>query len=504
MRKLYVLLMALCVSYALHAQVNSYIFSQSSGTYTEITGGTVLGTTSNDEQVFNNSTTGASGPVTSTGFPIGFNFMYGGTSFDKFAVASNGYIVLGTGSFAIANSTTAAISTTTTAGFANLISAFNQDLQGQAGSEISYATIGTAPNRTLVVQWKNYRRWNGTTPMNYNFQIRLNETTNTIDIVYGTMTTVSSYTSQIGLRGTSNADYSNRTTTTNWAATTAGATNSATVTLSSTVFPASGLKFTWTPATCFLPNNIASSNITTSAATITWNAASGSPAGYAYEVRTSGAPGSGATGLVTSGNTTSTSLNLSSLSSGTTYSFYIRTDCGAGNFSGWSTALSFATLCNPYNLPYTLNFESVTPPAIPNCTSIQKIGNGNNWVTANVTTNGFSSNVLQYGYNTSNAANAWFYTGGLNLTAGVSYRLVFKYGNNSTTYTEKLVVKFGTSAVNTSMNDLIVDLPSVTGGTAAFSTTDFTVPATGVYYIGFNAYSAANQFNLYVDDINVA
>ncbi|RYY00698.1 MAG: fibronectin type III domain-containing protein, partial [Gammaproteobacteria bacterium] len=257
---------------------------------------------------------------------------------------------------------------------------------------------------------------------------------------------------------------------------------------------------------CQVPTAVTAGSVTVNSATVSWTAPAVGPApsGYAYEVRTSGAAGSGATGLVTSGNAASTSVNLSSLASGTTYNFYVRTDCGSGNFSGWSTALSFATLCNPYNLPYTLNFESVTPPAIPNCTSIEKIGNGNNWATANVTSNGFSSNVLQYGYNSSNAANAWFYTGGLNLTAGVSYRLVFKYGNNSTTYIEKLAVKFGTSAVNTSMNDLIVDLPSVTGGSAAFSTTDFTVPATGVYYIGFNAYSAANQFNLYVDDINVA
>jgi hypothetical protein len=228
------------------SQVNSYGFTATSGTYTAITDGTVLGTASNDEQVFNNNTSGGTAPVSNTGFPIGFNFTYNGSVFDKFAVASNGYIVLGTGTFSIANSTTGAISTSTTSGYANVISAFNQDLQGQTGATLTYKLIGTAPNRTLVVQWSNYKRWNGSGTMNFNFQIRLNETSNTVEIVYGTMTTVSTYTAAVGLRGASNSVTNTRTSTTNWMATTAG-TNSSTVTLSSTVFPASGTTFTWVP-----------------------------------------------------------------------------------------------------------------------------------------------------------------------------------------------------------------------------------------------------------------
>ena len=230
------------------AQVSAYTFSQSTGTYTAITGGTVLGTTTNDEQVFNNSTTGGTASVTAAGFNIGFNFTYNGVVYGKFAVATNGYIVLGTSAtnFAIANSLSTAISSTT-AGLNNLISGFNQDLIGQTGSEISYLTQGTAPNRTLTIQWKNYRRYSGSATMNYNFQIILSETVNTVKIVYGTMTTVTSYTSQIGLKGASNTDYSNRSTTTNWSSTTSGTANTATATLSSSVFPASGLTFTWTP-----------------------------------------------------------------------------------------------------------------------------------------------------------------------------------------------------------------------------------------------------------------
>lgn len=261
MKKIYSVLLTLLMLCAVSskAQVNLYTFSSAPGTYSEISGGTVLGTTANDEEVFNNSTTGGTAPVTGTGFPIGFNFIYNGITFDKFAVASNGYIVLGTGSFAIANTTTTAISSAT-AGLNHLISVFNQDLQGQAGSELSYLTTGSAPNRSLTVQWKGYKRWNGTDPMNYNFQIILREGSNLIEYSYGTVTTVSSYTAQIGIKGAANTDYANRTTTTDWSATTAGATNTATVSLSATVFPASGLRYTFTPPVfCATPTSLAAS-----------------------------------------------------------------------------------------------------------------------------------------------------------------------------------------------------------------------------------------------------
>lgn len=247
-----ILFICFTISY-ISAQTNSYNFSSASGTFQEITGGTVLGTTSNDEQVFNNNTTGETGPQTDIGFPVGFNFNYNGVLYDRFAVNTNGWIKIGTGTFTI-GSTTAPISNSGTTGFENILSALGRDLQGQTGSELSYKLIGSSPNRILVVQWLNYRRFNGPNNESLNFQIRLNENANIIEFIYGVMTTTNTSTStqnnptQLGIRGMINSDFKNRTTTSNWSSSSAGSLNTNTMRLTASVKPSSGLTYTFSPA----------------------------------------------------------------------------------------------------------------------------------------------------------------------------------------------------------------------------------------------------------------
>ncbi|MBP5983236.1 MAG: T9SS type A sorting domain-containing protein [Fluviicola sp.] len=208
---------------SLNAQVSGYGFNQSVGTYTAITGGTVLGTTSNDDDNFTN-------------LPIGFTFNYNGTNYTSFSANANGFIAMG-GS--VTNSYTGLSGSNN-----NVVSALSVDLlsNGTTG-ELSYQTIGTAPNRVFVIQWKNYEKY-ATTGDNYNFQIRLNETTNYIQIVYGSMANGSSAdVVQVGLRGATATDFNNRTT--SWAASTAGTSNTANLAVSSTSTPATGTTYTW-------------------------------------------------------------------------------------------------------------------------------------------------------------------------------------------------------------------------------------------------------------------
>lgn len=117
-----------------------------------------------------------------------------------------------------------------------------------------------------------------------------------------------------------------------------------------------------TPPTCYMPTALTATNISASGVKLSWTApASGTPVSYVYEIRTSGAAGSGATGLATTGTVTapSTSVSVSGLSASTAYTVYIVTNCGAGDFSVWTPALTFTTLAN-CPVPTGLNVTGVT------------------------------------------------------------------------------------------------------------------------------------------------
>jgi len=132
-------------------------------------------------------------------------------------------------------------------------------------SEMRYETLGTSPNQVFVVQWSNFRRFTSSTlstsgGLILNFQIRLYETTNVIECVYGNCTpgtTTLTTTHQVGLRGPTNAfpaNVNNRLNvkgTSDWATSTPGTLNTSGEVFNNTapanVIP-NGLTYTWTPA----------------------------------------------------------------------------------------------------------------------------------------------------------------------------------------------------------------------------------------------------------------
>jgi hypothetical protein len=224
---------ALCTfilnSFYSSAQVSAYTFAGSSGTFTSIVGGsgTVVITTTSDDDNYGT-------------FPVGFTFNYNGNDFTTFGLNANGFISLGYVPVTTNNCLSSGLNN-------NVISGFNNDLYGvAAGSQISYQTSGSSGSKVLTIEWTNWGFCcNGLNE--FNFQIKLFETSNKIQTVYGSCPGTTTKTLQIGLRGASNADFNNRSTTTNWAATVAGGVNSATCTFSSTIKPTSGQTFEWTP-----------------------------------------------------------------------------------------------------------------------------------------------------------------------------------------------------------------------------------------------------------------
>lgn len=91
------------------------------------------------------------------------------------------------------------------------------------------------------------------------------------------------------------------------------------------------------PPTCVAPTGLTNSAITTTTASHSWTAATGSPLGYEWAVTTSATPP--ASGTATAGLTAS-SIGLTP---GTPYYLHVRTSCAGATFSSWATS-PFTTL----------------------------------------------------------------------------------------------------------------------------------------------------------------
>ncbi|WP_430404091.1 fibronectin type III domain-containing protein [Fluviicola sp.] len=95
------------------------------------------------------------------------------------------------------------------------------------------------------------------------------------------------------------------------------------------------ISFTTLVAPCVAPSGVVASNIAGHSANLAWNAQTGSTFEYVINQTSTNPTGSGTA-------TTTTTFAATALTGSTTYYFHIRTNCGNGNFSNWTT-ISFTT-----------------------------------------------------------------------------------------------------------------------------------------------------------------
>ncbi len=398
MRKIYSILFTALFVLATnsYAQVSTYTFSQSTGTYTAITGGTVIHASGWDDAVASAT--------------IPFSFTINGIAYTSVSVNSNGYATFGS---TVSGATSSTPISATTA-FAAAISAFGRDIISNS-STIEYGTTGTAPNRKFVIQWNNARRYSLGAIIGdvLNFQIVLNETTNVIDIVYGTCTATSttSYICQVGLRGAANTDFNNRSTATNWAATTAGASNTASCTSLNTIMPASGQTFTWTPPPpCSgtpLPGTPAVTTFYTCTGATQVLSVTGAPIspGITYQWESS-ADGSSGWANVSGGTGATTTTYTTAAYSGTPIYYRMRTTCSNG---GGSDVTAVITVTNPAAPTTQASAFTLTAIGSTTATLSWTNGNGNNRTVYVNSTNSFTDPVSPASPGTANTA--WANTG---------------------------------------------------------------------------------------------
>ncbi|MBK8984268.1 MAG: T9SS type A sorting domain-containing protein [Ignavibacteria bacterium] len=305
----------LCFSINSIAQVSTKFFTQFSGAYTEVVGGTLVAAAT--------ATTGAGGldDLNFSAQPIPFTFNYNGTDYTEYNINTNGYITFGatlpaagspytpisnsaaydgaisgigrdlwglfrtTGTRTLGSDVltdvvnfdgvavglfitgtgipgTTSVPTTTIVSFDEGAGTITMSAAATSGTptvttitmtsgDIRSETIGAIGSRVHTIQYRDFARFAGSNE-NLNFQIKLYETSNIIEVVYGSNTTLNgtSAAPQVGLRGLTNADFNNRTGT-DWSASTAGGINTASMTLNSSSLPASGQTYNWdAPPAC--------------------------------------------------------------------------------------------------------------------------------------------------------------------------------------------------------------------------------------------------------------
>ena len=111
-------------------------------------------------------------------FNIGFDFTYFGNTYNQFYVSSNGLVSFGAGS---TDPSEDPIPTAATPN--NMIAAFWDDLVIDPSGNILYTTIGAAPNRKLIVQFRNMGFYSGPVYVG-TFSVILYETSNKIQVQY--------------------------------------------------------------------------------------------------------------------------------------------------------------------------------------------------------------------------------------------------------------------------------------------------------------------------------
>jgi len=111
-------------------------------------------------------------------YNIGFDFNFFGVTYSTFYISSNGFISFQN----TANGCCSGQFIPNTGQPNNMIAAFYEDYDPPEGGSIRYQTLGTSPNRMLVVEFNGVYPWNGPPKTPSTWQLKIKECSNEIDI----------------------------------------------------------------------------------------------------------------------------------------------------------------------------------------------------------------------------------------------------------------------------------------------------------------------------------
>jgi len=269
--------------------------------------------------------------------------------------------------------------------------------------------------------------------------------------------------------------------------------------------------------TCPTPTALAVTGTTPTTATFTFADASNTGSYQIVYGPVGFLPSTGGTTVTVTGSP----ATITGLQPGATYQAYIRSNCPGGGASFLSAPITFSTGCAAVTtiaaFPYSEGFENIASGQTLPCglTVLNANNDAATW-TINRTAPFAGTNALRYtsAVNNSVAADDWFFTPGLTTAANTRYQLAFRYRgegivNSPSNYTEKLEVKVGPAATVAGQTTTLYTNAAITNTSYALANATSTpavavfTPGAGTQYVGFHVYSAAEQGNLYIDDLNI-
>ena len=342
MNKKYFLFLAIaicCFASSLRAQsvMYYYLVAPQSTTYNPLAGTPI------------NPVGGLQDGVT-TGIPIGFPFYFDGhlTASTTVDVSTNGFATL---SGILGNSTPNNDLNLGLPANRPVIAPLWDDLDLSNFGSMSYVTQGAPPNRTFTVEWSGaewpWTATNTNSTATLSFQMKLYETTNSIDFIYNNISTSASTNVQsasIGLGETNTGVFISLSSTgANPGVSYATATN----TVNGQFVSGTVYHFEYCP-----PPTLSHTNVTVHNWTSNWVSTVGL---YDYSMDSTGGPTPSGPVIPSTNNT-----HVFNGLPGKTYYVYVRSNCGGGHLSPWVIDTINTIPLPPCNAPLGLSVYGIT------------------------------------------------------------------------------------------------------------------------------------------------
>ncbi|TDS57929.1 choice-of-anchor J domain-containing protein [Myroides indicus] len=204
-----------------------------------------------------------------------------------------------------------------------------------------------------------------------------------------------------------------------------------------------------------LPSTMGVKDIEKDEATIFWDDEFGAT-DWEYYVQEAGgaAPSGSGTATTNKENTVTQDASGTTLEPNTEYEFYVRTDCGNGEFSIWQGPYQFITACDIYTTPFWEGFNDADKTY--RCWTIID-GNGdstsptgsNIWRIYNTASGVYEGDQSMYFYGSTGTHDDWLISPTIDMNTG-TYVLKYRYKNiASTSYSSSMEILLSSDGVDT-------------------------------------------------------